>query len=155
MAEGQISKVQTLSFDGERVLLDPAGAVGISGLDHGDDVQIAKTAAAVLREADAQPNSAGAVASNVAFALSPVDANFVAQANLGAPFQIESGRIAEEKAATADLRGYAHLMMVTHIPVVDGLNSILQRKRIPAPPETLLQLQHYDCLAKSRHRRGI
>jgi putative membrane protein len=30
-------------------------------------------------------------------------------------------------------------MVVTHIPVVDRLNSILQRKRIPAPPETLLQ----------------
>jgi predicted outer membrane protein len=40
---------------------------------------------------------------------------------------------------TADLRDYPHLMVVTHIPVVDGLNSILQRKRIPAPPETLLQ----------------
>jgi threonine dehydratase len=70
LADGQISKVQTLSLDGERVVLDPAGAVGISGFDHGDDVRIAKTAAAVLREADAQPNSAAAVASNVAFALS-------------------------------------------------------------------------------------
>jgi hypothetical protein len=70
LADGQISKVQTLSLDGERVVLDPAGAVGISGFDHGDDVRIAKTAAAVLREADAQPNSAAAAASNVAFALS-------------------------------------------------------------------------------------
>jgi putative membrane protein len=71
--------------------------------------------------------------------LSPVDYNFVAQANLGAPFQIDSGRIVEEKAQTADVRDYAHLMVVSHIPVVDGLNSILQRKRITAPPETLLQ----------------
>ena len=29
--------------------------------------------------------------------LSAVDANFVAQANLGAPFQIDSGRLAEKK----------------------------------------------------------
>ena len=96
-------------------------------------MQIAKTAAAVLREADGQLNSAAAVASNVAFALSPVDANFVAQANLGAPFQIESGRIAEEKAATADLRDYAHLMVVTHVPVVDGLNSILSGSESQRP----------------------
>ena len=33
--------------------------------------------------------------------LSPDDYNFVAQANLGAPFQIDSGRIAETKATTA------------------------------------------------------
>jgi hypothetical protein len=109
-ADGQTSKVQMLSLDGGRVVLVPARAVGISGFDQNDDVRIAKTAA--VREADAQPNSAAAVASNVAFALSPADAKFVAQANLGAPFQIESGRIAEGKAATADLRDYAHLMVV-------------------------------------------
>ena len=90
--------------------------------------------------ASTQTNGAAEVASNAASALSPVDANFVAQANLGAPFQIDSGRIAEEKATTADVRDYAHLMVVSHIPVVDGLNSILQRKRIVAPPETLLQV---------------
>ena len=70
--------------------------------------------------ADAQPDGVAPAAS----ALSPVDYNFVAQANLGAPFQINSGRIAEEKATTANIRGYAHLMVVSHIPVVDGLNLI-------------------------------
>ena len=50
--------------------------------------------------------------------LSAVDYNFVAQANLGAPFQVESGRPAEKKATTAQLRDYAHLMVVTHIPVI-------------------------------------
>jgi hypothetical protein len=34
---------------------------------------------------------------------------------IGAPFQIASGRIAEEKAATSDIRDYAHLMVVTGI----------------------------------------
>jgi putative membrane protein len=48
--------------------------------------------------------------------LSPVDYNFVAQANLGAPFQVDSGRLAEENATTAAIRDYAHLMVVTHIP---------------------------------------
>ena len=98
--------------------------------------------------ASTQTNGAPEVASNAASALSPVDANFVAQANLGAPFQIASGRIAEKKAATAEIRDYAHLMVVSHIPVVDGLTSILQRKRIVAPPETLLQ-GAYDSMIAS------
>jgi putative membrane protein len=98
--------------------------------------------------ADAQPNILAPATSNAASTLSPVDYNFVAQANLGAPFQIDSGRIAEEKATTADVRDYAHLMVVSHIPVVDGLNLILQRKQIKAPPETLLQ-GAYDTMIAS------
>lgn len=73
-----------------------------------------------------------------AAALSSQDYNFVAQANLGAPFQIDSGRIAEKGATTAEIREYARLMVVTHIPVVDALNKILARKNIAAPANTLL-----------------
>jgi putative membrane protein len=104
--------------------------------------------------ASTQTNGATEVASNAASALSPVDANFVAQANLGAPFQIASGRIAEKKAATAEIRDYAHLMVVSHIPVVDGLNSILQRKRIVAPPETLLQGAYDSMIASLKSDAG-
>jgi len=104
--------------------------------------------------ASTQTDGAAEVASNAASALSPVDANFVAQANLGAPFQIASGRIAEKKAATADIRDYAHLMVVSHIPVVDGLNSILQRKRIVAPPETLLQGAYDSMIASLKSDAG-
>jgi putative membrane protein len=104
--------------------------------------------------ASTQTNGAAEVASNAASALSPVDANFVAQANLGAPFQIDSGRIAEKKAATAEIRDYAHLMVVSHIPVVDGLNSILQRKRIVAPPETLLQGAYDSMIASLKSDAG-
>jgi putative membrane protein len=104
--------------------------------------------------ASTQTNGAAEAASNAASALSPVDANFVAQANLGAPFQIASGRIAEKKAATAEIRDYAHLMVVSHIPVVDGLNSILQRKRIVAPPETLLQGAYDSMIASLKSDAG-
>jgi putative membrane protein len=104
--------------------------------------------------ASTQANGAAEVASNAASALSPVDANFVAQANLGAPFQIASGRIAEKKATTAEIRDYAHLMVVSHIPVVDGLNSILQRKRIVAPPETLLQGAYDSMIASLKSDAG-
>jgi putative membrane protein len=104
--------------------------------------------------ASTQTDGAAEVASNAASALSPVDANFVAQANLGAPFQIASGRIAEKKAATADIRDYAHLMVVSHMPVVDGLNSILQRKRIVAPPETLLQGAYDSMIASLKSDAG-
>ena len=106
------------------------------------------TLAAGQPGAEAQPNSPAPAASNAASTLSPVDYNFVAQANLGAPFQIDSGRIAEVKATTADVRDYAHLMVVSHIPVVDGLNSILKSKQITAPPETLLQ-GAYDTMIAS------
>ena len=71
--------------------------------------------------------------------LNPQDYNFVAQANLGAPFQIDSGRVAEKGATTKEIRDYAHLMVVTHIPVVDALNRVLERKNAAAPPNTLLR----------------
>ena len=79
---------------------------------------------------------------------SSVDYNFAAQANLGAPFQVDSGRLAEKKATTAHLRDYAHLMVVTHIPVIDDLNAILQRKGTTAPPNTLLHAA-YDTMIAS------
>ena len=88
------------------------------------------------------------MASKADSAWSPVDYNFVAQANLGAPFQITSGRIAEEKATTANIRDYAHLMVVSHIPVVDALTAILRRERVTAPPNTLLQ-GAYDAMIAS------
>jgi putative membrane protein len=113
------------------------------------------TLAAGQPGADAQPNSPAPAASNAASTLSPVDYNFIAQANLGAPFQIDSGRIAEEKATTADARNYAHLMVVSHIPVVDGLNSILQRKQITAPPETLLQAAYDAMIASLKADTGV
>jgi len=85
---------------------------------------------------------------------SPVDYNFVAQANLGALFQIASGRLAEEKATTADICDYAHLMVVTHIPVVDALNAVLQRQRISAPPKTLLQGAYDAMIAPLEVEKG-
>ena len=67
--------------------------------------------------------------------LNAVDFNFVSQANLGAPFQVDSGRIAETKSTSAGIRSYAHLMVTSHIPVVDALNVILRRKDItPSAP---------------------
>lgn len=76
--------------------------------------------------------------------LNAVDFNFVGQANLGAPFQVDSGRLAETKATNATIRSYAHLMVTTHIPVVDALNVILKRKNI-RPSNTLLH-GAYDAM---------
>ena len=97
------------------------------------------TMAAAPPAAGNQTNGTAAAPSTVRSELSPIDYNFVAQANLGAPFQIDSGRIAEQTATTAGIRDYAHLMVVTHIPVVEALAAILRHKRIAAPPATLLQ----------------
>jgi len=76
--------------------------------------------------------------------LNAVDFNFVGQANLGAPFQIDSGRLAETKGTSAAIRSYAKLMVTSHIPVADALNVILKRKNI-TPSNTLLH-GAYDAL---------
>ena len=89
--------------------------------------------------ANAQTADTSSTISAAASKLSPVDYNFVAQANLGAPFQVDSGRIAEDKAKTAEIRSYAHLMVTSHIPVVEALNTILKHKGLTAPPNTLLE----------------
>jgi putative membrane protein len=76
--------------------------------------------------------------------LNAVDFNFVGQANLGAPFQVDSGRLAEMKGTSAAIRSYAHLMVTSHIPVVDALNVILKKKTI-TPSNTLLH-GAYDAM---------
>lgn len=76
--------------------------------------------------------------------LNAVDFNFVGQANLGAPFQVDSGRLAETKGTNATIRSYAHLMVTSHIPVVDALNAILEKKDI-TPSNTLLH-GAYDAM---------
>jgi putative membrane protein len=80
-------------------------------------------------------------------ALNAVDFNFVGQANLGAPFQVDSGRLAETKGTSAGVRGYAHLMVTSHIPVVDALNVILKHKNI-TPSDTLLH-GAYDTMTST------
>ena len=86
--------------------------------------------------------TAGAVAQTAAppeapATLNAVDFNFVGQANLGAPFQVDSGRLAETKGTSAAIRSYANLMVTSHIPVADAQNVILKRKNI-TPSNTLL-----------------
>jgi putative membrane protein len=87
--------------------------------------------------------------------LAAVDHNFVAQANLGAPFQIDSGKVAETKATTAEIRDYAHLMVGTHIPVVDALNKILQQKNIKAAPNSLLDGAYHAMIASLNAENGL
>jgi putative membrane protein len=76
--------------------------------------------------------------------LNAVDFNFVGQANLGAPFQVDSGRLAETKGGSAAIRGYAHLMVTSHIPVAAALTAILQQKNV-TPSNTLLH-GAYDAM---------
>jgi putative membrane protein len=85
--------------------------------------------------------------------LNAIDFNFVGQANLGAPFQIDSGRLAETKGTSAAVRSYAHLMVTTHIPVVDALNVILSRKNI-TPSATLLHGAYDTMISTLKADRG-
>jgi putative membrane protein len=72
-----------------------------------------------------------------------------------APFQVDSGRLAEEKATTAAIRDYAHRMVVTHIPVIEAPNAILQRKGIAAPPNTLLHGAYDTMIASLKVERAV
>ena len=81
--------------------------------------------------------------------LSAVDFNFVGQANLGAPFQVDSGRLAENKGGTVAIRNYAHLMVTTHIPVANALTAILQGKSVSAS-NALLHGADARCFRRSR-----
>jgi putative membrane protein len=85
--------------------------------------------------------------------LNAVDFNFVGQANLGAPFQVDSGRLAETKAVNAAVRNYAQLMVTSHIPVVDALNAILLRKNV-TPSNTLLQGAYRAMISTLKADRG-
>jgi putative membrane protein len=76
--------------------------------------------------------------------LNAIDFNFAGQANLGAPFQVNSGRLAEKKGGSAAIRNYAHLMVTSHIPVADALTAILKRKNV-TPSNTLLH-GAYDAM---------
>jgi putative membrane protein len=88
--------------------------------------------------------------------LNAVDYNFVGQANLGAPFQVDSGRLAETKGTSAAIRSYARLMVTSHISVVDALNVIVKKKNI-SPSNTLLH-GAYDAMIftlKADHRTAF
>ena len=100
-----------------------------------------------IDRANAQTADTSPTTSAAASKLSPVDYNFIAQANLGAPFQVDSGRVAEGKAKTVEIRDYAHLMVTSHIPVVEALNAILKRKDIAASPNTLLDGAYHAMIS--------
>src|ERR1700683_4785643 len=107
-------------------------------------------------------SAAGATVANAQTAAPPeapatlnaVDFNFVGQANLGAPFQIDSGRLAETKGTSAGIRDYAHLMVTTHIPVVDALNVILKQKNV-TPSNTLLHGAYNTMVSTLETERGV
>jgi putative membrane protein len=105
------------------------------------------SSAFVIDSASAHDCGATIATSSVA-GLSPADYTFVAQANLGAPFQVESGRVAERKTTTAEVRDYARLMVESHIPVIEALNKILARKDMAAPANPLLR-GAYDAMIEA------
>jgi putative membrane protein len=104
-----------------------------------------------LGVATAQVAGSSSESRAASFALSPVDYAFVAQANLGAPFQLESARLAEslaeKRAMTPAVRDYAHQMLVTHGPAKVALDGILQQRGIHAPPQPLLEGAYRTMLA--------
>ncbi|HEX3418613.1 MAG TPA: DUF4142 domain-containing protein [Stellaceae bacterium] len=99
--------------------------------------------------ANAQDVGAAAEASPAPSMLSPVDYQFVAEANLGAPFQVDL------RAENTAVRDYAQLMVASHIPVVDALNTILKRKGIASPPDTLLHGAYDTIISILQVEHGV
>jgi putative membrane protein len=85
--------------------------------------------------------------------LGPADTYFVTQTSLGTPFQVDSGRIAETKGTTQAIRGYAELMVSSHIAVNDALLAILKNKA-PVPPPTLLKAAYATIVSTLEHESG-
>ena len=73
---------------------------------------------------------------------------------MGHPFRLTRAGSPKKKGTTAEIRDYAHLMVVTHIPVVDALNKILQQKNIKAPPNTLLNGAYHAMVASLNAEDG-
>jgi putative membrane protein len=108
-----------------------------------------------INPANAQDAGSTANAPAALSTLSPVDYQFVAEANLGAPFQVDTGRLGETRAENPAVRDYARLMVVTHIPVVDALNTILEREGIAPPPDTLLHGAYDTIIAVLKVEHGV
>jgi putative membrane protein len=85
--------------------------------------------------------------------LGPADTYFVTQTSLGTPFQVDSGRLAETKGTTQAIRGYAELMVSSHIAVNNALLGILKNKA-PVPPPTLLKAAYATMVSTLQHETG-
>src|SRR5271163_2784583 len=85
--------------------------------------------------------------------LGPADTYFVTQTSLGTPFQVDAGRLAETKGTTQAIRGYANLMVSSHITVNDALLEILKNKQA-APPPTLLKAAYSTMVSTLQHESG-
>jgi predicted outer membrane protein len=83
----------------------------------------------------------------------PADTYFVTQTSLGTPFQVDSGRLAQNKGGTPAIRSYAELMVGSHIAVNDALESILKRKAPIAPP-TLLKAAYATLISALDEETG-
>ncbi len=85
--------------------------------------------------------------------LGPADTYFVTQTSLGTPFQVNSGRLAENKGTTQAIRGYAELMVSSHVAVNNALLAIL-KKKAPVPPPTLLKAAYATMVSTLEHESG-
>jgi putative membrane protein len=85
--------------------------------------------------------------------LGPADTYFVTQTSLGTPFQVDSGRLAETKGTTQAIRGYAELMVSSHVAVNNALLEILKNKA-PVPPPTLLRAAYSTMVSTLQHETG-
>ena len=75
----------------------------------------------------------GALAAGSAQAATAQDRAFVAKVGQGGMFEIEAGKLAENRAAAVDIRDFATMEVHDHTGVGDRLKAVSAREGVPAP----------------------
>ena len=75
----------------------------------------------------------GPVAARQSATLSPADSKFVRQAAVGGMAEVELGKLAAEKASTADVKQFGQRMVDDHSKANDELKALASRKSVTLP----------------------
>jgi putative membrane protein len=79
-------------------------------------------------------------------AVSAADTRFMKEAAIGGMAEVEMGRLAAEKASSADVKQFGQRMVTDHGKANDELKSLAQQKNVTLPTE--LDAQHKATVAR-------
>lgn len=93
-------------------------------------------------------------ASGIAFAADKVarsDKEFFQKAAAGGMFEVEVGKLAEQKAGNAEVKAYGAMLAKDHAAANDELKALAQKKSVALPASmTKAQQKELDKLAKAK-----
>lgn len=92
----------------------------------------------------------GALIAGSAHAATAQDRAFVAKVGQGGMFEVEAGKLAEQKASAEDVRDFATMEVHDHTGVGDRLKAVSSRERVDVPGAMNSEFQ-----AKLDHLKGL